>query len=112
MDEETLNEEVKNQVIPAVPPASHIRQQPDKLVFQKSIQILDGLNIQAGNTNGMTIGTETTQKVGFHGKASVQAAAVTAPSGGGSGATDAVDISARTAINQIITILKNKGLSG
>lgn len=37
--------------------------------------------------------------------------AVTTPTGGGTGSTDAIDISARTAIGQIKTALQNLGLT-
>ena len=75
--------------------------------FQRNIQIFDARNIQTGKTNGTTIATATDQKVGFHGSASAQAGAITAPSGGGT-----VDSQARAAINSIITALKNKGITG
>lgn len=38
----------------------------DRYTFEKNIQILDGRNIQVGNT-GTIIATETTQKLGFFG---------------------------------------------
>ena len=38
----------------------------DRYIFHKLIQILDGRNIQVGNTTGTKIATATTQKLGFH----------------------------------------------
>ncbi len=42
----------------------------DRYIFSKTVQFLDGRNIQAGKTNGTKIGTEggaTGQKIGFFG---------------------------------------------
>jgi len=44
-----------------------LSQKIDRVVFEKNIQILDNRKIQAGKTNGLMIGTEQTQKIGFHG---------------------------------------------
>ena len=78
----------------------------DRFIFYKLIQILDGRNIQLSTTTGSQFGTATTQKIGFLGKSPVsQQTTVTAPSGGGSSSADAIDISGRTAINQIKAIL-------
>ena len=53
-----------------------------------------------------------TRKVGFFDTQPVyKQPAVTTPSGGGTGSGDAIDISARTAIGQIKTILQNLGLT-
>jgi hypothetical protein len=83
----------------------------DRYLFQKNLDIKDK-DIVLSAVRGTKIGTAATQKIAFHGSTPViQAAAVTAPSGGGSGSTDAIDISGRTAINAIITALKNKGLT-
>lgn len=83
-----------------------------KFIFQKDIQILDLRNIQVGKTNGTKIGTETTQKIGFYGETPVvQAGAISAPTGGGGSATDAIDQTARTAINAIRAALTNIGIT-
>ena len=51
-------------------------------------------------------------QVGFFGVTPVsRQSAVTTPSGGGTGSSDAIDISARTAISQIKTALQNLGLT-
>jgi hypothetical protein len=56
--------------------------------------------------------TKFGNKVGFFNETPVaQQASITTPSGGGSGDTDAIDISARTAIGQIKTVLQNLGLT-
>jgi hypothetical protein len=81
----------------------------DRYTFQKHIQILDARNIQVGKDTGTKIGTESAQKLGFYGTTPVvQAAAITAPSGGG---TSGVDNPARTAIVAILTALKNMGIT-
>ena len=86
---------------------------PTRYIFSKLVQFLDGRNIQVGKSTGTKIGTETTQKIGFYGKAPIaQNATITAPAGGGSGSTDAVDISARAAISEIKAFLTLIGLTG
>ena len=79
---------------------------PDKYEFKKNLKLNDGVNIQVAKGTGTTIGTETTQKVGFHGSASIQADTIAALSVVGSD----TDGEARTAINSILTVLKNKGI--
>ena len=84
----------------------------DRYVFEKLIQIADGRNIQLSPGTGTKIGTAIGQKIGFLGKSPVsQQTTVTAPSGGGSSSTDAIDISGRTAINQIKAILTAFGFT-
>lgn len=39
----------------------------DRYIFHKTIQILDGRNIQTGRSNGTKICTATDQKLGFYG---------------------------------------------
>lgn len=74
-------------------------------IFQKHLQLLDGRNIIIGTATGTKIGTETTQKVGFLGKAPVaRQAAISDPAGG---ATQ--DAQARTAINSLIDVLQAFG---
>lgn len=69
-----------------------------KQIFRKDIEFVGSTKL--GN------------KVGFFNETPVsQQAAITTPSGGGSGDTDAIDISARTAIGQIKTALQNLGLT-
>jgi len=88
-------------------PVSNIKDQSSKSVVQKSLQILDGKNIQVGKTNGTMIGTEATQKIGLYGTTPVaKQGSITAPSGGGT-----VDSQARSAINSIITAVKNIGIT-
>ena len=84
----------------------------DYIIFNKGSQFQDGKNVQFGKTTGTKIGTNSTEKIGFFGATPVvRQTANTAPSGGGSGSTDAIDISARTAIGQIRTTLNNLGLT-
>lgn len=85
--------------------------QSDRYTFHKTLQVLDGRNIQLGTTTGTKIGTATTQKIGFFNKTPVaQQSAVTRPIGGGSGITDAIDLPARAAINTMITEIGSLGL--
>lgn len=50
--------------------------------------------------------------IGFFGKTPIaQASAIAAPAGGGSGLSDAIDISGRAAINSLRTALKNIGIT-
>lgn len=90
---------------------------PDKFIIRKELvlgtklTLADGTVVTVGGTVGVTIG-ESGSKLGFFGATPVaQQSAVTSPSGGGGSSTDAIDISARTAIGQIKTILSNLGLS-
>lgn len=82
----------------------------DRYLFQKDLDIKDR-NIVLHSNVGTKFGTAANQKLSFFGKSSVvQQTANTAPSGGGSGSTDAIDVSARTAIGQIRTALVALGL--
>lgn len=84
----------------------------DRIVFAKNLQLQNGRNIQVGRGTGTKIGTATDQKLSVYGETPVvQASAISAPSGGGSGSTDAVDISARAKINEIRTALTNFGIT-
>ncbi len=79
----------------------------DRYIYKKTVQILDGRNIQFGLTTGTEIGTASTEKLAFHGKTPVvQASAISARSGG-----LMIDGEARTAIGTIITVLSNKGIT-
>ena len=89
-----------------------------KVTFKRAVtfgdifMIADGLNFILGTTTGTKFGTSASQKIGFFNKTPVvQQSAITTPAGGGSGSTDAIDISARTAIGQIKTALTNLGLT-
>ncbi len=82
----------------------------DRYLFQRDLDIFDK-NIVLHSTLGTRIGTASTQKLAFWGATPVvRQTANTAPSGGGSSDSDAVDVSARTAIGQIRTALINIGL--
>lgn len=85
----------------------------DKYTFQKNIQVFDGHNIILGTNTGTQIGTSALQKIGLYGVTPiVQQGAITGPSGGGSGPTNAIDISARSAIVSLINVLHNMGITG
>ncbi len=93
----------------------------DRYTFQKHLQLFDGRNVQVGRTTGTKIGTETTQKIGFHGKTpTVQGSAVASPST--STVSDAGDTTnnatinanftnIKTAIDDLRTRLSDKGLT-
>ena len=78
-----------------------------KFVFDKDLQVLDGRNIQVGRSVGTSLGTEDTQKTGFHNCAVVRANHIDNPTGG---TGDAIDQASRIAINAILVALENKGI--
>ena len=79
----------------------------DRYNFHKTIQMLDGRNIQFGKTTGTKIGTATDQLLGFFNKTPIiQVSAISAPTGGVT-----QDAEARTAINSLRTALTNLGLT-
>lgn len=74
--------------------------------FNNKIYFKDGTNIATGGTNGLKIGTATTNKIGFFNATPVdQPATVSDPSGGAT-----VDSQARTAISSVIDRLQELGL--
>lgn len=83
----------------------------DRFTFQSDVQIFDARNIQLGRGTGTKIATATDQKLAFWGATPVDRPDTVAdPSGGGSSATDAIDIAARQKIVQIIDRLQEIGL--
>lgn len=85
----------------------------DRMVLYRALQLKDKnqLIVLDSGVDGIKLGAAS-GKVGFYGLTPIaRAAAITSPSGGGSGATDAIDISARTAIGQIKTALANIGIT-
>ena len=79
---------------------------PNKVYFNNGVFFKDGTIISSGGTLGMKIGSSATEKLGFFGKTPVdQPATVSAPSGGAT-----VDTESRTAINSIISRIKELGL--
>jgi hypothetical protein len=92
----------------------------DNYAFDKTVNLRPNVNLVFGNGSklvansgdGTQIGTAPTQKLGFFGETPVeQQGAITTPSGGGTSATDAIDISGRVAIGQIKTALDNLGFT-
>ena len=96
MDEDRIREIVREE----------LNRSRARYVFDALVQLLDGKNIRVGRGTGTTIGTATDQKVGFHGKTSIQATKINDPTGG-----TTVDSEARTAINAIIDALEGKGIT-
>jgi hypothetical protein len=84
----------------------------DKYVFTRDINITNGRDIQLGKSVGTKIGTEASQKLAVFGATPViQASAISTPSNQGAtyNQTDAQSIV--TAVNYIITALKNFGIT-
>lgn len=79
----------------------------DKYVFTRNVQLANGRNIELAKDVGTNIGTETTQKLGFWGVTPVvQPTAVSDLSGAGG----AVDGTARTGVNDILSRLRAVGI--
>ena|ERR1700733_14286614 len=79
----------------------------DKTVHEKHIQILDARHIQVGRKNGTQLATSPDQKLAFFGATPiVQGGAIAAPTGGAT-----KDNEARTAIANLITAIKNIGIT-
>jgi len=80
----------------------------ERYTFQKHLQIFDGRNVQTGRGTGTKFGTATDQKIGFYNTTPVdQPATIADPEGGGDAG---VDTPARTAIEALISRLKELGL--
>lgn len=78
----------------------------DRYIFSKTIQVLDGRNIQLGISNGTKLGTAATQKLGFWGATPVDRPNfIDDPSGG-----ITVDTPAREAIISILDLLVEIGV--
>lgn len=78
----------------------------DKVVLTKPL-VLRNTYILAEGSDGLRFGKASTDKIGLYGATPVvQAAAITAPTGGAT-----VDTQARSAISSIITALHNLGIT-
>ena len=90
----------------------------DKYVFHKPLQLLDRIHIHTGETNGSSLGADTSQKAGFHGFAATQPASAdqAALATGGTGATagafpNAAERDAAVLlINEIRSVLVSHGI--
>ena len=77
-----------------------------RLVLQKHLTMYNGNNIEVGKGVGTKIATETDQKLGMYGTTPVvQGSAIGNASGG-----VVVDTEARSAVNSILTALRNIGI--
>lgn len=80
---------------------------PDKYLFQKDMEFLNGINIKFGLGAGTKIGTDPSQAFAFFGMTPVtQRPFIAHPSGGA-----VVDVEARQTINYIIATLEDYGLT-
>ena len=78
----------------------------DRYTFLKTLQLLDGRNIQVGTGTGTSFGTETTQKLSLYGVTPViQASAISAPSTPSGTYSQAEAQSAVDAINNIRAVI-------
>ena len=76
------------------------------------MQFADGVSIQAGLTNGLKIGTTTSEKSAFHGVTPVvQAGAISAPTTPSGSYIQAEAQSSVNAINSIREALIGKGIT-
>lgn len=85
----------------------------DRMVLYRALQLKDKnqLTVLDSGLDGIKLGA-TNGKVGFYGLTPVtRSGSITSPSGGGGSSTDAIDISARTAIAQIKSALTNIGIT-
>jgi len=83
----------------------------EKYLFNRPVQFADGSKIQAGNTNGLRIGTEATQKIAFYGETPVlQASAITAPTDAGALYSQSQAQSVVDKVNALILAVKNFGI--
>lgn len=108
---ELVREEIANYFLqnPLKAAPTNVRTQADKSVQIRHIQLLDGRNIQTGQSNGTTIATTATQKLSVYGVVPIiQQSAISGPSGSG---TAGVDTPARTAINSLIASMKAFGIT-
>lgn len=79
----------------------------DRYTIDKTLQIMDGGNIQFGRANGTSLGTAPDQKLSVFGVTPiVQGGVIANPSGGST-----VDTQARNAIISIISIIKSFGIT-
>ena len=99
MDENTVRRIIRDEL------ATLIRS--DRFTFAKTIQVLDGRNIQLGRSVGTQIGTAIDQLLGFYGATPVNKPETIADP---SGQADDLDTEARTAINALIDRLQELGL--
>jgi len=84
----------------------------DRFFIYKNMQFADGVSIQTGLTNGLKIGTTTSEKISVYGVSPVvQAGAISAPSTPSAGYVQAEAASAKTAIDAIRTALTNIGIT-
>lgn len=83
----------------------------DRFTFYKLLQIIDGRNIQVGQTTGTKIGTATTQKIGFWNTTPVvQQSAITDPGAMSGTYVQAEQVKQNDAIKNILDALQALGI--
>ena len=84
----------------------------DRYIFHKTIQILDGRNIQLGRSNGTKIGLSASEKLAFYGDTPIiQQQFPNAPSTPSGVYVQAEAQSTVNSVNALITILRNIGIT-
>jgi len=84
----------------------------DRFTFEKTLQLLDGRNIQTGRGTGTRIGTAPDQKIALYGETPiVQQGAISAPTAPGATYAQSEAASTKTAIDAIRTALTNFGIT-
>lgn len=79
----------------------------DRYIFHKTVQYLDGRNIQFATGTGTKIGTEPTQKLAFWGDTPIAQPSAIADVSGGGGDSDGT---ARSKINALLAALRTTGI--
>jgi len=83
-----------------------------KFLISRPAQILDGNDIVIGQTLGTRLGTAASQKLAFYGKTPIiQQSGVSTPTAPSVGYVQAEAASAKTAIDALIAIVKNIGIT-
>jgi len=84
----------------------------DRYIFERLIQISDGKNIQTGRTTGTQLATSADQKIALHGATpSIQQSAISAAPSMSATYVQSEQTAQSARINDLIAVIKNKGLT-